>query len=224
MTKTGFSPIEMKIRITLTDAQLGTASNNPELRREYIMKKNPEGIDEAEDEGFDVQEELDKSMTVFPRDAKGRPFIYDYMIRGFFKDAQGALNRVKGEKMAAYKRIIDGVIFIKERTIPMTLPKGEKVTHCTRPLRTSGPSGERVALACSEQVPAGTTMELTIQVLDDSYMKNVIKWLDYGAFKGLGQWRNSGKGRFTWEDISEKKKSKKTKKVRLVKTAKKAKK
>ena len=224
MTKNnGFSPVEMKIKITLTDPQLGTTSNNPELRREYIMGKNPSGIDEAEDEGFNVDEELDKAMTVFPRDEKGRPYIWDYMIRGFFKDAQGGLNRVTGMKMAAFKRIIDGVIFVKERKVPMILPKGGKVTHCTRPLRTSGPTGERVALACSEQVPAGTTMELTIQVLESKYLDDVRRWLDYGKFKGLGQWRNSGKGRFEWEELIDKKASK-TPKKKIITTGKKAKK
>lgn len=206
---------EMKIKITLLDEQLGTMSNNPELRRDYIMSKNPNGVDESEAEGFDAEEELEKSMTVFPRDEKGRPFIYDYMIRGFFKDAQGALNRVTGEKMSAFKRVIDGVIFVKERTIPMILPKGKKITECTRPLRTSGPTGERVALACSEAVPAGSTMELTIQVLDEKYMADVIRWLDYGRLKGLGQWRNSGKGRFEWEEVVDKKAKKKaTKKAK----------
>lgn len=26
-----------------------------------------------------------------------------------------------------------------------------------------------------------------------------MEWLDYGKLRGLGQWRNSGKGRFTYE-------------------------
>lgn len=27
------------------------------------------------------------------------------------------------------------------------------------------------------------------------------EWLDYGKLRGIGQWRNSGKGRFEWEEI-----------------------
>ena len=27
--------------------------------------------------------------------------------------------------------------------------------------------------------------------------------LDYGAMRGIGQWRNSGKGRFVWEEIKD---------------------
>ena len=29
----------------------------------------------------------------------------------------------------------------------------------------------------------------------------VEEWLDYWALRGLGQWRNSGKGRATWQKI-----------------------
>jgi hypothetical protein len=35
----------------------------------------------------------------------------------------------------------------------------------------------------------------------DSDMKLVREWLDYGRLRGIGQWRNSGRGRFTWEEI-----------------------
>ena len=209
-----FTPTEMKVRLTLLDPQLGTTSNNPELRREYIMKKNPNGVDEEEDEGFDIDEQLEKDMTVFPRLPDGRPFIWDYMIKGFFKDAQAAMNKIPDQKMSSYKKIIDGLIFVKERKIPMNMPERSEVSTCTRPLRTSGPKGERVALASSEQVPAGTTMEFTVQVLDPKLMNTVIRWFNYGRFKGLGQWRNSGKGRFSWENLSEEETPKKAKKAK----------
>lgn len=35
--------------------------------------------------------------------------------------------------------------------------------------------------------------------MDDSHEKAVREWLDYGVLRGIGQWRNSGKGRFTYE-------------------------
>ena len=28
------------------------------------------------------------------------------------------------------------------------------------------------------------------------------EWLDYGALRGIGQWRNSGKGRYTYEILN----------------------
>lgn len=59
--------------------------------------------------------------------------------------------------------------------------------------------GERVTLANSEAIPAGATIELTIQCMLDKHEPAVIEWLDYGKFGGIGQWRNSGKGRFEYE-------------------------
>ena len=47
-------------------------------------------------------------------------------------------------------------------------------------------------------------MEIEITTLTDDLMNTVIEWLDYGKFNGLGQWHNSGKGRFIWEDITNK--------------------
>ena len=29
----------------------------------------------------------------------------------------------------------------------------------------------------------------------------VREWLDYGALRGIGQWRNSGMGRIKWEEV-----------------------
>lgn len=53
-----------------------------------------------------------------------------------------------------------------------------------------------------EQGTAGRTYFFQSKVLDDSLMKYVIDWLDYGEFNGIGQWRNSGKGRFKWTEIT----------------------
>lgn len=75
--------------------------------------------------------------------------------------------------------------------------------ECQRPLRASTAQGERVALAHSETIPAGAVVEFTVQMLVDGHEKVVREWLDYGALRGLGQWRNSGKGRFKWEEITE---------------------
>lgn len=44
-----------------------------------------------------------------------------------------------------------------------------------------------------------TTREIEVLCMDDSHEKAVLEWLNYGAMRGIGQWRNSGKGRFTYE-------------------------
>lgn len=33
--------------------------------------------------------------------------------------------------------------------------------------------------------------------------ETVREWLDYGQLRGLFQWRNSGKGRFVWEEVED---------------------
>lgn len=58
------------------------------------------------------------------------------------------------------------------------------------------------ALAASETVPAGTVLEFSILVMNPKDAETVREWLDYGALRGLFQWRNSGKGRFEWEEVA----------------------
>ena len=146
----------------------------------------------------------EKGMTVFPRLEDGTPFLWDYQIKGFFKDACGVLRKVPGKrssKIKAYKKEIDGLIFPQPRKIPLAL--SGPVRECQRPLRAQTAQGERVSLSMSEEVPEGSAVEFDVVCLDDGQADNVREWLDYGALRGIGQWRNSGKGRFTWEELPE---------------------
>lgn len=194
----------MKIKITFTEELLGTASANPELHREFIASKSPDP-ETIEDEvaSIGVDASVSKSMTVFPR-ADGQPVLYDYQIKGFFKDACSSLARVPetlSSKLKAHKKVIDGTIFVFPRTLPLQLGDGLAIGNCQRPLRADTAQGPRVALANSETVPAGTVLECEVKCLDERAIAVVKEWLNYGALKGIGQWRNSGKGRFTWEEI-----------------------
>ena len=100
-------------------------------------------------------------------------------------------------KLTAYKKVVDGLIFVQPRMIPIRV-NGE-ITECQRPLRAQTAQGERVSLANSEQIPADSTCEFEVLCMDDSHEKAVREWLDYGVLRGIGQWRNSGKGRFNYE-------------------------
>ena len=202
------------IKATYIEPVLGTASSNPEIHAEFIASKGPDAkTREEEIAAGGVEEVEERSMTVFPRDEEGNPIFWDYQIKGFFKDACSMLNRVGGKdengkkkklnessKLTAFKKIIDGMIFVSPRQIPIDFT-GE-VGLCQRPLRAQTMQGERVALAISEEIPAGAEITFVITVLDESHLAAVREWLDYGALRGLGQWRNSGKGRFTWEELS----------------------
>ena len=194
---------EMKVRITFIEPILGTSPANEEIYRDFIGSKSPDAESvEEEVARLGADAVADKGMTVFPRLDDGTPFLYDYQIKGFFKDSCGGLRKVKGtasEKIKAYKKEIDKLIFPEPRCIPL-LFDGE-IGECQRPLRAQTAQGERVSLALSEEVPAGATAEFSIVCMCDEHEKAVREWLDYGRYSGLGQWRNSGKGRFCWEEI-----------------------
>ena len=76
----------LTVKLTFTEEVLGTAPANPDVHREFIASKapNPSTI-EDEVAAIGVDAATDKSMTIFPRH-EGRPFVYDYQIKGFFKD------------------------------------------------------------------------------------------------------------------------------------------
>ena len=194
----------MKIEIELIEEMLGTQNADKEIHREFIASKSADAAKIKEElAALPAEELVEKSMTVFARE-EGNPIIWDYQIKGFFKDACGMLRRVpktKSNTTKAYKKIIDGLIFVAPRKIALQLQEGEGLGNCQRPLRAQTPQGERISLANSESVPAGTKAIFNIELLDSTHEKLVREWLDYGKLRGLGQWRNSGKGRFTWKEI-----------------------
>lgn len=203
----------IKVKLTTLEGMLGTSPADPDVYGSYIGSNAPDaGTLEGEIAALGVEEVTQKGRTVFPRLEDGTPFVYDYQIKGFMKDACSMLARLGGSgkekkavnessKLKAYKKIIDGMIFVDERKIPIVFDG--VIGDCQRPLRAMTMQGERVTLASSDEVPAGAVLEFHITCLDDNHMAAVREWLDYGRLRGLGQWRNSGKGRFIWEEIPE---------------------
>lgn len=202
----GITTKELNVKLTLIDEALGMMPADPEIHETYIASKAPDAPSvEEEIAAVGQAEVVEKTMTVFPRLEDGRPFIWDYQVRGFFKDAMGMLRRVRGSecsKLKNYKKLVDGLIFVDPRKIPIEMagPMGD----CQRPLRAETLQGPRVALAHSETVPAGSSCRFTIQLLDETLEDAVRECLDYGTLRGLAQWRNSGKGRFEWEELQDK--------------------
>ena len=205
----------LHIKITFVEPILGTANNNENIHTEYIASKAPDKISREEEiAALGVQEVEEKSMTVFSRNSKGRPIIWNYQIKGFFKEACSMLQRMKGEscskescKLKAYKKIIDGCIepagdLHQGRQIPITIPRGTEIEDYQRPLRAQTAQGERIALANSERIAEKATAEFYIET-PDAYVNAVHEWLRYGRNHGLGQWRNAGFGRFDYELIDE---------------------
>ena len=193
----------MRVRITTFEPMLGAWPANQDIARDFVASKSPDAATiEEEVAAIGVEAVVEKGKTVFCKLDDGTPFLWDYAIKGFFKDSCSALARAKtpkSSKIKAYKKIIDGLVFVEPRRVPV-LFEGE-ITDCQRPLRAQTAQGERISLAISEEVPAGAKLEFDVVLFDEVHEALVREWLDYGKFRGLGQWRNSGKGRFYWEEL-----------------------
>lgn len=184
--------------IRFTEAILGTQPMDTEIYERFIGSKAPDAPTlEQEIEAVGAEEIVERGKTGFPRNAEGQPFLWDYQIKGFFKGAAQALWKIPGTKTSAiksYKRKIDQGIFVYPREVAF-LNAGE-IRDFQRPLRSTTPMGERVCLAISEEIPAGAEMKFTVKCYEDAHAPMVEEWLRYGKDSGIGQWRNSGRGRF----------------------------
>ena len=187
------------VKVEFIEEVLGTSPADPDLYSKFVASK---AEDDKREEEVGALASDEKGMTVFPRTEDGIPFMWDYQWKGFFKDACSMLKRSSGTKSAkckAYKKEIDGTLFVAPRKVPLIVPEGAEMGTCQRPLRASTPMGERVALASSETVPEGTTTEFDVVLMNEDLLPYLIEWLDYGEWRGAGQWRNSGKGRFLYK-------------------------
>ena len=195
----------IEAKLTFTEEVLGTSPNDEDIYRNFIGSKAPDAQTvEEEVAAMGADAVVEKGMTVFARDEDGNPCLYDYHVKGHFKDACSMLKKATGslsKDIKAHKKMIDGLVFVNPRLIPLEIPDGKTMGVCQRPLRAQTAQGERVALAMSESVPAGTTCTIEITCLTDDDIKYVREWLDYGAWRGIGQWRNSGCGRYKWEEV-----------------------
>lgn len=108
---------KIKVKLTFTEEILGTANATTTIHDEYIASKAPDAKSREEEiAALGVAEVVEKSMTVFPTLEDGTPFLWDYQVKGFFKDACGVLKKVSGtasSKIKAYKKEIDGLIFVE---------------------------------------------------------------------------------------------------------------
>lgn len=205
------------VKLTLTEPILGSAPADPSVYEQFIASKRiknaPAALVEArkEDQAEVVAEELatlpeeQSSVSVFRR-KDGHLVMMDFQLRGFLKEAAEAMDGVWGARSK-----IDKWLFIQQRFVKI-LRDGQPLTepdkqNLERPLRAMTMQGPRVALASSEIVAEGVTLEFDIMVLPlgekDKKLpidkEHITKWLDYGALNGLGQWRTGSYGRFTYE-------------------------
>ncbi len=215
---------ELKIKITTVQEMLGTTAGDSDIVRKFIASKvkdcKDENIDKEARQAEEVEaiektleerteENIENAMTIFPVQ-DGKPFIWDYQVKGFLKAAvlalcvdSGAYTKAQQKTLMltkwTYKRTVDNLWFPSPRRIILDMPG--PLTVIQRPLRAETMRGERICLAISEAAPAGTTFECEIKYLNPVHGDIIRACLDYGELKGLLQWRNAGFGRFTWEEI-----------------------
>ncbi len=196
---------KLKVKITLQEDMLATKAANKDLFTDFIASKCAD--DDKRKQEIETAEHCEEAgTTVFHRHPEsGELMIWDYQVKGFLKEAGDVLRASKhGDELKpwrAMKKKVDNNVFIFPRMI--TLGKTEPDSVCERPLRAQTMKGERVSLTRSESIAAGTSFEIEIQVIEGGPVKMdmVKQMLDYGALKGLGQWRNAGWGRISWEVI-----------------------
>jgi hypothetical protein len=188
------------VKLTLTEKMLGTVPKDPEVYSSYIETKKPD--DKKDQEFLTVEKTEEKGWTGFHKNSDGL-FIYDYMIRGFLKNAG---NNLKEElDIKALKSKVDNFLFVFPREIPILEDNGTILQapdgNTQRPLRAMTAQGPRVSVAKSDHILAERVIKCEFHVLKTSIfsMKVLKTILDYGQYCGLGQFRNGSYGRFEYE-------------------------
>lgn len=165
--------------------------------------------------------ELEMSgTTVFFRDDLGNVALGDHMIYGHLKAAAEAIGRTlpmkRGEPLNSIgftQELINQHVRAYQGELSNSMiSTGQKWGggELQRSLRAKTAQGDRIALAKSETMDAGTEIKFQLKVFPGSPLllikevhgetKSVIEHLlSYGEWVGLGQWRNAGFGMFTYE-------------------------
>lgn len=157
-----------------------------------------------------IDEIEDKALTIFYRNHEGIPSLADHQIKGWLKDTiaflvgEGeitgkAFNKKKDSGTYAkdwIKRwVSERVMFPgKCRFFPFDY-RGE-IKLYDRPLRAKTMQGDRVCLASSELIPAGTQCTFQVILYDSFTDEFLSKALNRGKLWGISQWSNAGFGTF----------------------------
>lgn len=203
-----------KLKVVFVMPVLGSQPTR-DVASEFIAKKN--GFEALpEDEVELLPDALERGTTVFHRLPNGHPCLMNYHLLGFMKEAGKVQNGqvdggVKNLRSKVSQRIFvyavpDAGGSLSSRFLELHVPEGSGgVDYLERPLRAETAMGPRVALARSEMLPEGTWFECILEVLQGEITEKVLRdLLDYGWYRGLGQWRNSGAyGTFRYELVKE---------------------
>ena len=186
--------VQMRVKIRLLTELLGTVAMDKKLFETYTASKKPETVTEDESINIDNANKIElQGWTGFMKDENGL-FIYEYMIKGFLKDAGNVLKDIL--KIKGLRSKINNYVFIAPRRIYLGQQEPDDVLE--RPLRGMTPQGPIVTLVRSDLIKAGKEIEFEITLLQHKEVKEetLKTLLEHGLLMGLGQWRNGGYGRF----------------------------
>lgn len=197
----------MFVRFTLLSEMLGTNPANEEVFKDFVASKNPDGVPEELNLPEAVEE---RGTTVFRRHPDTKNLcIADYMVKGALKSRGDAIRARKGSgkeekgRWGAIKGKLDDDLHVYPRFIDLGLEKPDGLLE--RPLRAMTAQGARVSLARSEFINAGHRFECEIVLREGRVNEAMLKeMLDEMKYVGMGQWRNSGHGRCSWEIVPQK--------------------
>lgn len=204
--------VEKKFRLTGTDSLLGSSPSSKEIFSTFLVDKTKTTAERnaAREDVDNIIENDEKGTTIFYRDKNGGLILKGYHIKGFLKEAAKALKDQVNLK--SYLSKVDTYVFVMEKNIPI-MRDGKQIMepdgYLERPLRCETAQGPRVALSKSEEILDPWYVDVTIRVVENAGtaksapidMDMIEGFLDYGAMKGLLQWRNAGHGSFEWEEL-----------------------
>jgi len=181
-------------RLTFTEPLLGSQPMQREIFTEFQMTKAPTAEQQLEElESMSFEEFCAKGRTGFAKE-DNKPFLWDYQVKGFLKEAGNVMKDIIGIKTLRSK--IDSYVFVFPRKIFLSKPVSGVFE---RPIRVNTMQGPRVALVSSEVVDPGATVDIAIGMLPHKEINFMVieSLLEYGELKGIGVWRNGSFGRFT---------------------------
>jgi hypothetical protein len=185
------------LKITFLEPVLGSQSDKEVASKYMAGKRNgPEVI--PDDELESLPDAIENKTTVFHRDDKGQPILFDYQVKGFLKNAAKNFNGLDGVEGLRSKVV--NFIFVSPRKISLNV-NGNGMSHLERPLQAETMQGPRIALARSEMLPAGTYFYCRLKVYDQAKITEEMleELLSYGEDMGIGQWRTAKYGSFKYE-------------------------
>lgn len=199
-----FPTQQKKFKLSFTERLLGMSPSSQEVYSKFIIERkapNPDAPEVKEElETISESDEKDQLVTIFHRDVEGC-YLIDYQVKGFLKNAGNVLKDIL--KIKALRSKIDNFVFVFPRYI-WVAEKPDGIF--ARSLRAQTAQGPRITIARSEFIEPPCPIEITIELLPHPQIKwkTIYTLLDYGSRVGIGQFRNGSFGRFTWEELKQK--------------------